>query len=166
MQHRVYSTGPNRATILEERALQAGDLTDPLLARFDALWRGKCGEGWLPGVDAFDPAEIVDLLPHIMLVDIIRDGEVPRIATRLVGQHHADLFGRATAANLFRYEAENDTAPRYARGRAGAEGKATCSFERASWPPASDGWTVDQIVSVVSPRYSRPARVSSFFSWF
>src|SRR5690606_10913860 len=65
MQDRVYSTWPNRATILEERALQAGDLTDPLLARFDALWREKCGEGWLPGVDAFDPAEIVDLLPHI-----------------------------------------------------------------------------------------------------
>lgn len=176
MQHRIYATVPDRTTVAEEHVLRSEDLSHPVLARFDALWRSRCDDGRLPGATDIDPIEIADLLAHVMLVDVVRDGASVRFATRLVGQHHADLFGRAGAANYLSdgrgtgddhlRDVISMALPRYARGHVDDTAKGTASFERVSYPLASDGHEVDRLISVVAPRYSRPARISSIFSWF
>ena len=176
MQHRIYATVPDRTTVAEERVLRADDLTDAALKRFDAIWRSRCVDGGLPGAADIDPGELAGLLAHVMLVDVIRDGDAVRFATRLVGQHHADLFGRAGAANYLS-DGRSDGSdhlrdvislalPRFTRGWVDGTAKGVASFERVSYPLASDGREVDQLISIVSPHYARPARVASFFSWF
>lgn len=174
MQHRIYATVPNRATVAEERVLRTEDLTDPALKRFDAIWRMRC-EGRLPGASDVDPSEIADLLSNVLLVDVVRDGGAVRFATRLVGQHHVDLFGRAGAANFLSDGRDHSdhlrdvislALPVYTRGRVDGSAKGAASFERVSYPLASDGYEVDQVISVVSPHYARPARMASIFSWF
>src|SRR3546814_1948843 len=87
MQYRTYSIAPERASVMEERVLRDDDLHDPVLRRFDVIWRERGAEGRLPGAGHIDPAEIADMLAHIMLVDIVRDGDAVRFANRLVGQH-------------------------------------------------------------------------------
>src|SRR3546814_12109540 len=99
MQYRTYSIAPERASVMEERVLRDDDLHDPVLPRFDVIWRARGAQGRLPGAGHIDPAELADMLAHILLVDIVRDGDAVRSDHRLVRPHHSDLFARSTAAN-------------------------------------------------------------------
>jgi hypothetical protein len=47
------------------------------------LWRGKCSGGRLPARRDINPKEMVDLLPNIMLIEVVRPG--PRFRYALVG---------------------------------------------------------------------------------
>ena len=56
---------------------------DETIKEFYFLWQSKCRANRLPSRRDIDPAEMVRLLPNIMLIDVIRPG--PRFRYRLVG---------------------------------------------------------------------------------
>ncbi len=56
---------------------------DETIKEFYFLWQSKCRAGRLPSRRDIDPAEMVRLLPYIMLIDVIRPG--PKFKYRLVG---------------------------------------------------------------------------------
>jgi hypothetical protein len=63
----------------------------PDILRFFAYWRSKCGDRAMPRRADLDPAEIVEFLPNITLVDVVEDSR--RFVYRLVGTAEVELRG-------------------------------------------------------------------------
>jgi hypothetical protein len=67
-------------------------LRSKVLWRLHQYWDGRRGPGrWMPK-QAIDPAELVDILPHLFMLDAI--GVPPRFRVRLVGTSVVRLVGR------------------------------------------------------------------------
>ncbi len=62
----------------------------PRLHRLHAYWRDKAGDG-MPARAEFDPVDIRELLPNLMMVDVL--GQPPRFRYRLVGTRVAQYTG-------------------------------------------------------------------------
>jgi hypothetical protein len=58
--------------------------------RLHAYWREKAGTG-MPSRAEFDPVDVRDLLPNLMMVDVV--GQPPRFRYRLVGTRVAQYTG-------------------------------------------------------------------------
>jgi hypothetical protein len=58
--------------------------------RLHAYWRDKAGTG-MPSRAEFDPVDVRDLLPNLMMVDMV--GQPPRFRYRLVGTRVAQYTG-------------------------------------------------------------------------
>jgi hypothetical protein len=65
---------------------------DAVLAAFFDYWDGKRGAREMPGRPDIDPAEILQLLPHISLIDVIDGGA--RFRFRLMGTAVVEGFNR------------------------------------------------------------------------
>ncbi len=141
-------------------------LIDAVLRRFDSVWRAKVLDGELPARDDIDPAEVADLLPHIMLADIVEEDAGIVVELRLVGQHHLALSGTmpdrtvlsaGTEEGAFAYVALEEIIergqPAYSMLRVRCSGTDNFEAARAVYPLSSDGKHVDRIVSVVVPYY-------------
>ena len=74
---------------------------DPRLRRFAAYMAAKAVPGFLPGRQHIVPPEIPDLLPHIMLYDLVPGPHGgPRYRTRLVGTCVVELLGADTTGKF------------------------------------------------------------------
>lgn len=62
----------------------------PRIHRLYAYWREKAGAG-MPARAEFDPVDVRDLLPNLMMVDVV--GQPPRFRYRLVGTRVAQYTG-------------------------------------------------------------------------
>ena len=153
-------------------------LNDPVLRRFDAAWRAVAGAGRLPSRTAIDPTAISDVLPHLMLVDVIRsDDDAVEFRSRFVGEHQIGIDGRVGAGEwLYRNPDEsNELAevvasgqPVFSRCRVEGGKDGAFSYDRASYPLSSDGIEVDGIATIMVPQGTgaRRSKLHTFFSWF
>jgi hypothetical protein len=65
-----------------------------LLMRLLAYWQGKRGRRAMPSRADIDPNEIRDLLPHLLLTDVVNEQGRTRFRYRLVGTAVQEAFGR------------------------------------------------------------------------
>jgi len=138
---------------------------DARLKRFADYLAEKAPSGKLPGRQHIDPFEIPDLLPYLMLYDVVpQAGGELRYRTRLVGTHVVDLLG-ADATGKFVDEvlpAEGGTEiieeyhhivktkqARYLDGELRNRGREHIQFQRIAFPLARNGEEVDMLVLVM-----------------
>ncbi|WP_119419397.1 PAS domain-containing protein [Desertibaculum subflavum] len=128
------------------------------LHRLYAYWQAKRGGAFAPSRTAIDPAEIRDLLPFVVLADVV--GTPPRFRIRLAGTHVVEAYGEEVTG---RYADELDfngigpevLAALQAVVRSGRPGLVRRDFvkqdgrplryERLVLPLSSDGVTVDKL---------------------
>jgi hypothetical protein len=70
----------------------------PKLHRLSAYWSGKCRGGRLPARADIDPVEIPDILPYVVLWDVVDGGRDFRI--RLAGTRFEAAHGRSLRGAL------------------------------------------------------------------
>jgi hypothetical protein len=137
----------------------------PRFRRLYDYLRGKAPPGRLCGRQHIDPAEITELLPHLILVDIVRDpGRETRFRFRLVGskvaaQHGYDFTGmfvedaipereRAQQILATYHGVLADRLPNYLRGGIASPSRKFLPVERVVFPLARDGETIDMLIGV------------------
>ena len=141
----------------------------PRFQRLHAYLTAKAPPGKLPGRQHIDPLEIPDLLPYLMLIDVLAqpDGE-PRFRYRLVGTAVVDvhgqdvtgkfadqvLTGRGAATARFG-TVVTSRQPQHYIGEFVISGREHASFERVAFPLARDGETVDMLI-IVFVLHDRP----------
>lgn len=139
------------------------DTDATLLGRAHAYWDRKCGGRAMPSRADIDPAEITDLLPNIILFDIVQpEGrlQIRLMGTELCMQFGADFTGRFLDEIDFG-ETTGKILKDYADAAKRAEPSLTeCRFRRADmnvyynsrrgiFPLSSDGVTVDKLMAVL-----------------
>lgn len=80
-------------------AFDAAAIKDSKLQKLHAYWEAIAPAGNIPGRQHFEPADIVDLLPWIMLFDVDREARHvhgPRFRYRLVGTGVTGATGQDT----------------------------------------------------------------------
>jgi hypothetical protein len=143
----------------------AESVSDQRLAALYAYWSGKRGPRALPSRADIDPADLLPLLPHILLIDVVEGGrdfryrlvgtEIERhlgrpITGRLIGEVLRGEYSAYIRSLLQRVVAE--AAPVYSENNfdGGRSGFAMIAeFKRARWlmlPLARDGVSVDIIL--------------------
>lgn len=140
-------------------AVVLGSIRQPALDRLHAYWCGKRVGDRLPGRASVRPEELVSLLPHLLLVDVVDGGSTLRY--RLVGTAVAadlDPTGRILQEALPPGEYRNHLlglyasviarkAPLYTRHRyRGDRDRPACDVERVFLPLAADGVSVDMLL--------------------
>ena len=122
----------------------------------------KAPPGKLPGRKHIDPLELADLLPWVMLIDVIpqASGE-PRYRIRLVGTEVVAIQGTDgtgkfveevlnanEGAEVIRLYGEilRTRQPQYRCGTVAATGREHVPYERVAFPLASDGEHVDMLI--------------------
>jgi hypothetical protein len=182
-------TGNNTAPAKSDAALVADfflendeQLHHPILRKFDFMWRSLAQNGRLPGRQHMMHEDMMELLPHLMMLEVTGAAHSMRFRARLVGQHHVTMNG-GNAAGQFLDEAGNDgrvgcvdqaavvdvvasKTPLYVRYRMTVAPGQTIDCEAALYPLASDGMTIDRVAAVVVPDYPRPTRKARLLSWF
>jgi hypothetical protein len=143
------------------------EATDPRFMRFFQYWQSRAPPGKLPGRRHFDPPfEIPDLLPSIVLYEVVRSGERLRFKFRLVGTLVVEMAGFEPTG---KYADEIHLAPRRHSIQAALEGvvrnkqahywqvpiafagREYIAYQRLALPLAADGETVDMIFGLQLP---------------
>jgi hypothetical protein len=136
----------------------------PRFRRLSDYLAAKAPLGKLPGRQHIDPLEIFDLLPYLMLVDVVRqpDGSA-RYKIRLAGTEavaiqgsdgtgkYADeiLSSPEGAGIIRRYDEILKTRqPQYRCGVVATPGREHVRYERLVFPLAADGENVDMLIFV------------------
>ena len=134
----------------------------PRFKRLRDYLASKAPPGKLPGRRHIDPLDVPDLLPHIMLVDVVRSpGQRLRYRIRLVGTEVAALQGADETGKfvddvltkgpdiIAGYEEILTTRqPQYRRGDVATSGRDHLTYQRVAFPLATDGETVDMLMFV------------------
>lgn len=124
----------------------------------------KAPQGKLPSRKQIDPLELADLLPWVMLIDVMpqASGE-PRYRIRLVGTEIVAIQGSdgtgkyvdevltgGEGADVIRGYGEilHTREPQYRRGNVPVSGRGHVPYERVAFPLASDGEHVDMLMFV------------------
>lgn len=94
-----------RDTAFDKLRVVAGAEMDgvrPVTDAFLAYWRGKTrADGGLPARRDIQPAEIPELLPHAVLLDVVPgEADARRLLTRLIGTHVSAYFGEITGRDI------------------------------------------------------------------
>jgi len=138
--------------------------TDPKVRALHALWGAIAPAGLLPGRQHLDPASLpTDLLPNVMLLDVVAEDGQTRFRYRLVGTAHVWITGRETTGqfvDMFEGPGGGQTSARLMRvvterGIAWCHGGPRLShsagfrlIENIALPMARDGRTVDMILAL------------------
>ena len=138
-------------------------LENPVLQRFYDLWRSKSPAGRLPGRNDIDPTEMPELLPTLVMFDVVREKSNLRFRCRLMGTDFVTVLGsdrtgkwvdesfppgiRESVIDIFTGIVESGE-PHYFSGRLHTEGREHIRFERMMCPLASDGKIVDMLIGV------------------
>ncbi len=153
------------------RVDDAEALGDPVMAHFYTYWRERCRGRLLPGRTDIDPQDFPQLLPFVLLVDVLRRDGKTRFRYRLMGAQAVAAFGRnLTGKDPARslgaegpgivadyMSVVESGAPGYWRRRCHAVGKSGLHYECLALPLAADGRRVDMILALVVPEHvSRP----------
>lgn len=133
----------------------------PMVRRLHAYWTSKRGDRPLPSRADIEPGEIKDLLPFILIADLV--GELPRVRYRLVGTRVAaasgiELTGRFLD-ELVAADVENEWQGHYTRLRDEGRplyGSATVPrldgdlfrYEFGLFPLTTDGTAVTQSLAI------------------
>ena len=136
----------------------------PRFRRLADYLASKAPPGKLPGRQHIEPLEIPDLLPHLMLVDVVpQAGGGLRYRIRLVGTdvvaiqgadhtgHFVeDVLTAAEGADIIgKYdEIVRARQPQYRSGVVATPGRDHVAYERLVFPLAGDGEHVDMLIFV------------------
>lgn len=136
----------------------------PRFRRLADYLASKAPAGKLPGRQHIDPVEIPDLLPFLMLIDVLpRQAAQPRYRMRLIGTEVVELHGREctglfvedvlpaadSEAILQGYdEILRSKEAHYRSGAVVLEGRKHIGYDRAAFPLAADGEHVDMLLLV------------------
>jgi hypothetical protein len=137
----------------------------PRFRRLVEYLAAKAPPGKLAGRQHIDPLEIPDLLPYLMLIDVVpqQSGE-PRYRIRLVGtdvvaaiqgqdgtgKFVEEVLTGAEGAEIIRRYGEilHDRRPQHRRGVVATPGRDHVAYERVAFPLARDGEHVDMLICV------------------
>jgi len=141
-----------------------GALEHPRFRRLREYLRAKAPPGKLPGRQHVDPTELGDLLPYLMLLDVVEQpGEEPRFRIRLAGTRLVQYHGREVTGQFVEDVLSNPQAalfvagyrnvvrtrkPEYRRATVAVPGREHVTYERVTFPLARDGEHVDMLISV------------------
>jgi hypothetical protein len=148
----------------------------PKLQLFFDYWIAIAPAGRLPGRQHLDPVGLGPVLPHVWMLDVVRDGDAPRFRYRLAGTREVDTLQREVTGQWFdevhplapshpifarfAYMLEHRT-PTYRKGLVGlTHEKDHRTVENCMLPFASDGVAVDLIVACSIVFYSNGQEVS------
>jgi hypothetical protein len=136
---------------------------NPTLLRFLDYWRSKCRTGGLPARADIDPVDIHEMLPGIIIIEIVEEGGRTRYRFRLFGTAHVeynlrDLTGMCID-EVFRPDDADKTEaayatiaesrePHYWRTNVMLPGREFVYYERVMAPLSSDGETVDMLIGM------------------
>jgi len=136
----------------------------PRFRRLASYLAAKAPPGRLPGRQQIDPAELGDLLPWTMLIDLVpQHGGGQRYRIRLVGTQVVALQGSdgtgkyvedvlntgEVAAIVSGYdEIARSRRPGYRKGVVATAGRDHVFYRRLAFPLARDGETVDMLMFV------------------
>jgi hypothetical protein len=152
-------TPPNRGY---EFDLPLQHVASSCIDTFDAYWRSKRQGDRLPARSDIDPADIISVLPNIILLNVSYDPF--RISVRLRGTridefrpkgkwkylHEATTFDRGRREDYLR-EMEfvvTHRRPVYARDWMTSRFGALCDLFAGIWPLSSDGQRIDMLVVI------------------
>lgn len=139
------------------------DFRRSLTKRGQTYWESLVPEGAVPPKSAIDPSHIVPLLPHVVLIDIVRDaGRGRDYVVRLMGTEVARMFGDGTGRpvseglsgkTLFRTRATLD---HVARTGTPARLASVSGYENMEWlngegfygPLLGDGGALEHVIIV------------------
>ncbi|MEJ2122712.1 MAG: PAS domain-containing protein [Alphaproteobacteria bacterium] len=147
----------------------------PTLLRFLEYWRSKCREGRLPARADIDPVDLPDMLPGIIIIEVVDEAERRRYRFRLFGTAHVefnqrDLTGKCidevfgpddaarTEATYAKVIASGE--PHYWRTNVMPPGREFVHYERVIVPLASDGEAVDMLIGMFIFDRIEPAKGS------
>lgn len=153
---------------------QESELPGPVLKRSYRYWAERCHDGNLPGRKDLDPIDIPELLPNIMLVDVLRREGRFRFRFRLMGEQQVYVAGRNMVGEFVEDGLERDAhdvierfrrivrhrRPHFWRRNFLTEEKKHFVYDSVALPLASDGAMVDMIASAAVPIFTladRPA---------
>jgi hypothetical protein len=138
---------------------------DTRLKRFADYLREKARHGKLPGRQDIEPVEIPDLLPYLVLYDVVpQESGCPRYRTRLVGTRVVELLGDETTGKFLddilpikkgaeiigEYDRILATKqPRYLEGRLSNRDRGHILFQRIVFPLARNGEEVDMLAMIM-----------------
>lgn len=136
----------------------------PRFRRLAAYLASKAPPGKLPGRQHIDPLEIPDLLPYLMLIDVVpQQIGPPHYRLRLVGTEVVEIQG---SDNTGRYVEDVLTAeeggeirrryddlvgsrqPQYRMGTVATLGREHVNYERIAFPIAADGEHVNMLIFI------------------
>lgn len=136
----------------------------PRFRRLADYLSSKAPPGRLPGRQHVEPTEIAELLPWIMLIDVIsRPGAELRYRLRLVGtevvgiqgsdgtgKYVEEVLNKSEAAGIVQGYGEivRSRQPGYRRGVVATEGREHVPYRRIAFPLARDGEHVDMLMFV------------------
>lgn len=162
----------------------ADHITSTRVLALDAYWRARVDGGIAPCRKRFDPADLPELLPHIVIVDFAEKPEDIRyrlIGTKVVQISGLDFTGMRLGdcdfasidkeiwAESYRRIGET-AAPIYGKAEIPIDGEQTISVmeEFAIFPLSHDGSAIHQCIAIedyepldrlISPDKIRPMRV-------
>lgn len=147
-------------------SVQSAIDNDPRYRRLADYLESKAPPRKLPGRQHIDPLEIADLLPYVMLIDVIRQAEgEPRYRIRLMGTEVVAIQGRDGTgkyveeiltdpegiAIIRRYdEILRTRQPQFRRGVVATPGRKHIHYERVAFPLARDGENIDMLIFLFS----------------
>jgi hypothetical protein len=137
---------------------------NPRFRRLADYLAAKAPPGKLPGRRHIEPTELADLLPWLMLIDVVpqQDGAT-RYRLRLVGTEAASIQGSDSTGKFVDEvltgsegkdvvagydEIRRTCQPQHRRGVVAIAGREHVPYERIAFPLASDGETVDRLILV------------------
>jgi hypothetical protein len=138
------------------------DVNSACITRFNAYWRSKTRAGRLPARADIDPADIVPVLPNMILLNVNHDPF--RVSVRLRGTridefrpkgnwkylHEATTFDRGRKEDYLRemqFVATHGR-PAFARDWLTTRFEAVCDLYAGIWPLSSDGEHIDMLVVI------------------
>jgi hypothetical protein len=140
------------------------DFDDPMFRRLYGYWGQRFRGNLLPSRSDIDPVDFPDLLGHLAIIEVLRNGEGTRFRYKLWGTYVTQLYGQdltgklvdeavlPTRAEAIRaaFQAVVDTAqPHFWRVAVPIENREFLSNRRLLLPLASDGVTVDQMLALM-----------------
>lgn len=150
----------------EERPIDLGaESIHPVLRAFHGYWRSLPSVNGLPGRQHVDPADIPDLLPWLVLLDVESPLPRPAFRFRLAGTGIVKLYGleitgrtvrqafpeRAAELNADFAQTMVARCPTYLRRPLPIPGKHYRSQESLICPLATDGQSIDMLIGVTTP---------------
>ncbi|MBT3532263.1 MAG: PAS domain-containing protein [Rhodospirillaceae bacterium] len=152
---------PTRTQFLLTHDPDLNNLRSPALIEIYKFWLGLRTGAVLPARSDFHPTDLPpNLMPHIAIADVIRNGSDLRFQWRLVGTHITEGTGRDVAGRYFDdvYGGDNhdDLVAAYlriARNGAPLRWHGDCQFVDKEWmmtevvgmPLSENGRTVDKL---------------------
>lgn len=130
------------------------------LQRLQAYWERKKGDRSAPPKSAIDPAELRDLLPNILLIDVI--GQPPRFRARLFGSALVEAYGEEVTGRFgedvdldevhdelmsFVERAVSECKPQYLRTAFTKHSGRHLRYEQILLPLSDDGANVNMLLS-------------------